>query len=84
MPDRIQEKQLITKRPEEYDAELPSLSEVIIAQSKGIFCEKSCRLAGTPGSACDFQKNEVFVRQASIDGSMQKLMRASLRARLFH
>lgn len=73
---------MLLTNPDEYDAGLPTFSEIIISQSKDDFYEKSRRLAATPGSAFTFDNNEIFVRRGSIDCPIQKLVPTTLRPRL--
>lgn len=42
VPGRIQKKKLLSKNPDEYHAELPTLPDFIIALSKDAFCEQFC------------------------------------------
>lgn len=61
---------------------LPTLSELIIPQSKNIFCEQFWELVRLAGSAFTFDKYEIVIRKAYIDESIQTPLPTSLRARL--
>lgn len=84
VPNWTEKKKLLTKSLELTDKELLTLSEFIIPQSKNDFREQSRNLVGKPGSAFTFDKNWVLVQKAQINGSIQKLVRASLRMQLLH
>lgn len=47
----VLKRKLISQKPEENDAVLPIVSEYVIAQFDGVFCERSRRSTGTPGNA---------------------------------
>lgn len=60
---------MVQKILEEYDANLPTLSKLIIALSKGTFFKQSHQQIGTLGSEFTFDTNEVLVRKIPTDGS---------------
>lgn len=63
VPNRTQEKRLLTENPDKYGAGLYSLYEFIIAQCKDYFLEQSRQLAATPGCAFTIDKTEFLARK---------------------
>lgn len=82
LPCWTQKKTRLRKNPYDLRVELPTLSELIIAQSKDVFYEQSRQLVGLMGSAFTYDKNGGLVRKGALDGSVQKLLPTSLRLRL--
>lgn len=74
LPILMKEEKVSIQNAEDCDAELPTFSELFIAQSKDDFFEHSRHLVETPCIACTIRKNSVRVRKASIDVSVEKFM----------
>lgn len=60
--NRMEDEKVAIQNPEECDAEITTLSELIIALSRNAFCKQSRHLIRTPDSAFTFDKNEVLVK----------------------
>lgn len=61
------------------EVELPTIAEDLLAKSKVTFCNQMIQLAATLNCISAFGKNWLFMRQNSLDGSIQKLVQINLR-----
>lgn len=60
------------------DVELPTIADFLLARRKDAFCNYMIQLLGTLNCLLIFDKNEVLVRQAPLDGSIYELPLISL------
>lgn len=67
---------------DDHEVELLMLCKLIIAQSKDVSCVELRQTIRILGSAFKFDRNGGIVKNAIIDGSIQKLVSTSLKKRL--
>lgn len=70
------------KYPDVLSVVILTMSVLIITLCKDVLCEQSRRLVGIPRCVFTFDKNEVFIRKATINGSIPKLVPTSLSSSL--
>lgn len=73
LPRRAQNRRSPSKNADDHYEGLPTLSKLIIAQFKDMFCKQSRQLVGLAGNELSFDKNRILIKRPLSMGQYKSL-----------